>query len=45
MLTDRTHQPFKIDDADPASDRAMLVLQYLTAVIAVIAAALLAFLH
>lgn len=42
MLTDRTHQPFAIDEADPLSDRSMLVLQYLTAVIAVIAAALLA---
>jgi hypothetical protein len=42
MLTDRTHQPSAIHDADPASDRAMLVLQYLMAVIAVIAAALLA---
>jgi hypothetical protein len=42
MLTDRTHQPFVIDDADPTSDRAMLVLQYLVAVIAVVAAALLA---
>jgi hypothetical protein len=45
MLTDRTHQPFAVDDADPTSDRAMLVLQYLTAVIAVIAAALLALVH
>lgn len=42
MLTDRTHQPFAIDDVEPLSDRSMLVLQYLTAVIAVIAAALLA---
>lgn len=42
MLTDSTHQPYAIDDADPISDRSMLVLQYLTAVIAVIAAALLA---
>ena len=42
MLTDRTHQPFAIDDAEPASDRAMLVLQYLVAAIAMIAAALLA---
>jgi hypothetical protein len=45
MLTDRTHQPFEIDDADPTTDRAMLVLQYLTAVVAVIAAALLAFVN
>jgi hypothetical protein len=45
MLTDRTHQPFTIDDTDPMSDRSMLVLQYLTAVIAVIAAALLALVH
>jgi hypothetical protein len=42
MLTDRTHNPFTIDDAEPGSDRAMLVMQYLTAVVAVIAAALLA---
>lgn len=42
MLTDRTRQPFAIDDAEPASDRAMLVLQYLVAVVAVISAALLA---
>jgi hypothetical protein len=33
-----------IDDAEP-SDRAMLVLQYVTAVIAVIAAGLLALIH
>ncbi len=45
MLTDRTHQPFAMDETDPASDRAMLVLQYLVAVIAVIAAALLALVH
>ncbi len=45
MLTDRTHKPFLIDDAEPTSDRAMLVLQYLTAVIAVIAAGLLALVH
>jgi len=45
MLTDRTHRPFLIDDTEPASDRAMLALQYLTAVIAVIAAALLALVH
>ena len=42
MLDDRTHRPIAIDDADPTSDRAMMVLQYLTAVIAVVAAALLA---
>lgn len=42
MLTDRTHSPFATDEAEPPSDRAMLVLQYLTAVIAVVAAALLA---
>ena len=45
MLTDRTRQPIVIDDADPAGDRAMQVLQYLIAVIAVIAAALLAHFH
>ena len=42
MLTDRTQRPFAVDDADPSSDRAMQVLQYLIAGIAVIAAALLA---
>jgi hypothetical protein len=42
MLTERTHQPLAVEDADPSSDRAMMVLQYLTAVIAVVAAALLA---
>lgn len=42
MLTDRTHQPFFMDDAEPTSDRGMLVLQYLVAAIAVAAAALLA---
>jgi hypothetical protein len=42
MLTDSTHQPFVNDEADPTSDRGMLVLQYLVAVIAAIAAALLA---
>jgi hypothetical protein len=45
MLTDRTHNPFRIEEGEPAQDRAMLVLQYLTAAIAVIAAVLLAFLH
>ena len=44
MLTDRTHEPLRIDDAEP-SDRAMLILQYMTAVVAVIAAALLALIH
>jgi len=42
MLTDRTQQPLAIDDADPTSDRAMQVLQYLIAGIAVISAVLLA---
>ena len=42
MLTDRTQQRLTIDDADPASDLAMQVLQYLIALVAVIAAALLA---
>jgi hypothetical protein len=42
MLTDRTQQPLAIDDSDPASDRAMQVLQYVIAGIAVVAAALLA---
>ena len=42
MLFDRTHNPSTIDVAEPAHDRAMLVFQYLTAVVAVVAAALLA---
>ncbi len=42
MLTDRTHQPFGMDDTEPTSDRGMLVLQYLVAAIAVVAALLLA---
>lgn len=43
MLTDRTNHLFAIDDPAPAaSDRGMLVLQYLVAAIAVAAAALLA---
>lgn len=42
MLTNRTHNPFTVDQTEPAPDRSMLVLQYLTAVIAVAAAALLA---
>lgn len=42
MLIDRTHSLYAIDEADTPSDRGMLVLQYLTAGIAVISAALLA---
>lgn len=42
MHTDRTHQPFVMDDAEPTPDRGMLVLQYLVAAVAVVAAALLA---
>jgi hypothetical protein len=42
MLTDRTHNPLPVPDDAAPSDRAMLVLQYLTAVIAVVAAVLLA---
>jgi hypothetical protein len=45
MLTDRTHHPFVMDDAEPASDRGMLVFQYLVAAVAAVAAALLAFLN
>ena len=45
MLTDRTHQPFAMDDAEPTSDRGMLVLQYLVAAVAVVAAALLALIN
>ena len=43
MLTDRTHNPFTVDESDLSSDRSMLVLQYLTAAIAVVAAVVLAF--
>lgn len=42
MLTDRTHHPFLMDDAEPTSDRGMQVLQYLVAAVAMVAAALLA---
>jgi hypothetical protein len=45
MLTDRTHQPFAMDDAEPTSDRGMLILQYLVAAVAVVAAALLALIN
>ena len=45
MFTDRTHPPLVMDDAEPASDRGMLVLQYLVAAIAVVAALLLALLN
>ncbi len=46
MLTDTTHHPFAMDDAEPTtSDRGMLVLQYLVAAIAAVAAALLALLN
>lgn len=42
MLNDTTHHPFLMDDAEPTSDRGMLVLQYLVAAVAMVAAALLA---
>ena len=45
MLTDRTHQPLVMDDAEPSSDRGMLLLQYLVAAIAVVAALLLALIN
>lgn len=41
MLTDHANAPLAPDDTEPA-DRSMLVLQYVTALIAVLAAALLA---
>jgi hypothetical protein len=41
MLSDRTRHPFAIDETAPPADRAMQVLQYLTAVIAAVAAMLL----
>lgn len=45
MLTNRTQTPFRLEESEPASDRAMLVFQYLTAVVAAIAVALLAFIN
>jgi hypothetical protein len=42
MLSDRTHQPFVMDDAEAAPDRGMLVLQYMVAAVAMVAAVLLA---
>lgn len=45
MLTDRTHQPFVMDDAEAAPDRGMLVLQYLVAAVAAVAAVLLALIN
>jgi len=44
MLTDHASRPFATDDAEP-TDRSMLVLQYLTALAAGLAAALLAVIH
>lgn len=41
MLADHPRQPFITDDTDPLPDHSMLVLQYATAMIAVIAAFLL----
>ena len=45
MLTDRTHQPLVMDDAEPTSDRGMLLLQYMVAAVAVVAALLLALIN
>ena len=42
MLTDRTHQPLVMDDAEADPDRGMLVLQYMVAAVAGVAAVLLA---
>ena len=42
MLSNRTHQPFVMDDAEAAPDRGMLVLQYMVAAVAMVAAVLLA---
>lgn len=42
MLTDRTHHQYVMDDAEATPDRGMLVLQYLVAAVAVVAAVLLA---
>ena len=44
MLTNHASAPLAIDDTQP-TDRSMLVLQYLTALVAGIAAVLLAALH
>lgn len=41
MLSDRTHQPFVMDDPKAAPDRGMLVLQYMVAAVAAVAAVLL----
>ena len=42
MLVDQRQTGSTFDDPEPIDDRSMLALQYLTAVIAVMAAALLA---
>jgi hypothetical protein len=44
MLTESTSVPYASDDIEP-SDRSMLVLQYLTALVAAIAAVVLAQIH
>lgn len=45
MFTDRTHQSLVMDEPEPASDRGMLLLQYLVAAVAVVAALLLALIN
>ena len=43
MLADRPHTTFSLDEADEVGDRSMLVLQYATGALAMVAAILLAF--
>lgn len=43
MLADRPRTTFSLDDADQVGDRSMLVLQYATGALAMVAAILLAF--
>lgn len=42
MLTEHADRPFRLGDPEPAADRTMLLLQYVTAFVAMAAAALLA---
>ena len=43
MLADRPRTSFSLDDVDQVDDRSMLVLQYATGALAMVAALLLAF--
>lgn len=42
MLTEHADRPFRLGDPEPTTDRTMLLLQYVTAFVAMVAAALLA---